>query len=146
MALTRPKDGILALLSVNGPMTTAALEQRVEGASALLDDMEMLRLIHRTPAGWAAGRQPLADDGATIRVMPHDELEIMIRYEVGQLPPYLVQRMRSRNPSERQAACDEVAKRISRRFERMTISYPHQPYVVMDHGAAGAKGREPGIE
>lgn len=140
MALTRPRDGILAALAVYGPMTTEALEARIEGASALVESMEMEGLIHRTPEGWAEGSRPVADDGTVIRVVPHDEIEIMIRFEVGQLPPYLVQRMRSKNPAERQAACDEAAKRISRRFEGKTVSHPHRPYVVEDHGAAGMDG------
>lgn len=138
MALTRPRDGIMALLG-GKPMATDALEERVEGATDLVSDMEMEGLIHRTPEGWAAGGLPATDHGTTIRVMPYDELEIMIRYEVGQLPPYLVQRMRSKNPSERQAACDEAAKRISRRFERMTVSYPHKPYVVADYGGSAER-------
>lgn len=48
----------------------------------------------------------------------------MIRFEVGQLPPYLIQQLRAKDRLEREAACDEVAARIARRFEGLEV-YGH---------------------
>lgn len=59
------------------------------------------------------------------------EVEIMVRYEIGQMPPYLIQRLRSKDRLERDQAKDEVAQRISRRFAGLDVYGPEaagQPF------------------
>lgn len=72
------------------------------------------------------------------RTLTQWDVEFMIRFELGQLPPYLVQRMRDKDRTQRANALEEITRRISRRFENMTITQEYEPHRIVDHGAAGS--------